>query len=73
MQPLKLLNLAHMGMLLGLLLCLGAVFLAYGLKDSLSLHALVLAHMSLIPFATLLKFSYIARLAALKQLGRPVN
>lgn len=73
MQPLKLLQLAHLGMVAGLLLCLGSIYLAYGLQDSLSIGVLVLAHLSLIPFATLMKFSYIARLVALKQLGREVN
>lgn len=73
MQPLKLLRLAHLGMVAGLLFCLGSIYLAYGLQDSLSIGVLVLAHLSLIPFATLMKFSYIARLVALKQLGRAVN
>lgn len=73
MQPLKLLWLAHLGMVVGLVLCLGAVALAYGLQDSLSLTALAAAHISLIPFATVFKFSYVARLVALKQLGRPVH
>lgn len=73
MQPTTLLRLAHLGMVLGLLLSLSAIYLAYGVPEALGLGIQVGAHMSLIPFATLMKFSYIARLVALKRLNRPVN
>ncbi len=73
MRAEKMLHLAHWGMFAGLMLCLAAISMAYGYHAHLSLGGQVAAHMSLIPFATLFKFSYIARLVALKRLGRPVN
>lgn len=73
MRAEAMLQLAHWGMLAGLVLCLAAIALAYGYHTHLSLGGQVAAHMSLIPSATLFKFSYIARLVALKRLGRPVN
>lgn len=73
MQPIKLLNLAHVGMVLSVALSLGAVAMGYWFYHGLSLVWQVAAHVSLIPFVTLLKISYIARLVALKQLGRPVD
>ncbi|WP_341937234.1 hypothetical protein [Marinimicrobium sp. C2-29] len=73
MQPEKLLQLAHFGMLASVVLTLGAVALGYWFYQGLSLTLQIAAHFSLIPFATVLKISYITRLVALKQLGRPVN
>lgn len=73
MEPLKLLQLAHITMVGGFVLCIGSIYLAYGVQDSLSLGMLIIAHLSLIPFATLFKFGYIARLVALKRLGRAVD
>ena len=73
MQPIKLLSLAHMGMVLSIALSLGAVAMGYWFYHGLTLAWQLAAHVSLIPFCTLLKIRYITRLVALKQLGRPVD
>lgn len=73
MNPLKLLKLSHIGMLTSLLLSCVAVALAYFFYQGLSLGAQVAAHVSLIVLPAMLKISYVARLTALRQLGRPIH
>jgi len=73
MNPLKLLKLAHIGLVASLLLSGLAVALGYVFYQGLSLGAQVAAHVSLIVLPAILKISYVARLTALKQLGRPVH
>lgn len=73
MTPLKLLYLAHAAMIVSLVLSLGAIALAYVFEANLSLGTQVGAHMSLVVLPAIIKIGYVARLTALKQLGRPVN
>lgn len=73
MNPIKLLNLAHLGIFLSLLLSAGAVAMGYFFYQALSLGVQVAAHIALIVLPAILKISYLARLTALKQLGRPVG
>ncbi|WP_036187669.1 hypothetical protein [Marinimicrobium agarilyticum] len=73
MNPLKLLHVAHAGMLLSLVLSLGALSLAYMFSHSLGLATQVASHIALIVFPAFFKLGYVLRLTALKQLGRAVD
>ncbi len=73
MNPLKLLHIAHAGMLVSLLLSSGALSMAYVFAHSLGLGTQVASHIALIVFPAFFKLSYVLRLSALKQLGRPVD
>lgn len=73
MNPAALLRFANMSLLLCLFGGGGTVVLAYGFYQGLSLGAQISAHVALVLIATVLKLSYIARLVALKQLGRPLH
>lgn len=73
MNPLKLLHVAHTGMLLSLVLSLAALSLAYVFSHSLGLATQVASHIALIVFPAFFKLGYVLRLTALKQLGRAVD
>lgn len=62
-------NIAFFGFIAALI---ASFVLAYPLADSLSLSAQVAAHISTMLFAIGIKVAYIARLASLKALGRPI-
>ncbi|MAM00253.1 hypothetical protein [Hydrocarboniclastica marina] len=62
-------NIAFFGFIAGLL---ASLVMAYPLADSLSMSVQVAAHISTMLFAIGIKVSYIARLASLKALGRPI-
>ena len=64
-----LLMVGNWGMIAGLLLTLASVIASYPLAASLSLAAQVVAHISTLLFATLVKFGYILRSVALNRLS----
>ena len=69
----RLLKAAHWSMAVTLILSLSIIYLAYGSAVTLSIPVQVMFHILLIIFPAIFKISYVARLNALKQLGRPVN
>ena len=69
----KLLKAAHWSRAVTLILSLSIIYLAYGSAVTLSIPVQVMLHILLIIFPAMFKISYVARLNALKQLGRPVN
>ncbi len=73
MKPQHLLTSAHWTMAITFSLSILIVYLAYGTNMHLAISTQVILHVGLIIFPALFKVSYIIRLTALKQLGRPVN
>lgn len=73
MKPQNLLIFAHWAMAITFLLSVLIVYLAYGTSMHLAISTQVILHIGLIIFPALFKISYVIRLTALKQLGRPVN
>jgi hypothetical protein len=69
----RLLKAAHWSMAVTLILSLSIIYLSYGSAVTLSIPVQVMLHILLIIFPEIFKISYVARLNALKQLGRPVN
>ena len=63
----RLLVAGNWSMILGLLLTLISVWASYGLAHGLSISIQVLAHISTLIFATLVKFGYIMRSVALNR------
>lgn len=63
-------NAAILVSVLGLLL---TILLAYPLASALALPAQIAAHMGTLLFAVGVKVAYVARLAFLSKLGRPVH
>lgn len=52
---------------------LALLYIIYGAELNLSIPLLIFLHILFVLLAAVFKISYVARLAALKQLGRPVN
>ncbi len=73
MNPKAMLNYAHCTMATTLSLSLLIVYITYGSNLILTIPTQALLHVGLIIFPTFFKISYIIRLNALKQLGKPVN
>ncbi|ARU26138.1 hypothetical protein CBR65_01090 [Cellvibrio sp. PSBB006] len=73
MHAKRLLKAAHWSMAVTLILSLSIIYLAYGSAVTLSIPVQVILHILLIIFPAIFKISYVARLNALKQLGRPIN
>ena len=73
MNPKAMLNSAHWIMAATLLSSLLIVYIAYGANLKLTIQTQVCLHVGLIIFPVFFKISYIIRLSALKQLGRPVG
>lgn len=73
MNPFTLLKIAHWSMGLSLSVASGVIYVLYGTRISLGIPTLVFLHIFFIVLATFFKVSYVMRLTALKQLGRPVN
>ena len=73
MNPKTMLNYAHCTMAATLSLSLLIVYITYGSNLILTISTQALLHVGLIIFPTFFKISYIIRLNALKQLGKPVN
>ena len=73
MNPKAMLHYAHCTMATALCVSLLIVYILYGSNLILTIPVQALLHVGLIIFPTCIKVSYIVRLYALKQLGRPVN
>jgi hypothetical protein len=73
MNPKAMLTSAHWAMATTLLLSLLIVYIAYGANLRLTIQTQVFLHVGLIVLPAFFKISYIIRLNALKQLGRPVD
>ena len=73
MAPDLLLRVAHGAMVVCAVVSLSIVYLLYGMPDFLSLPASIAGHIALIVFPAIFKLGYVLRLAALKQMGQPVN
>lgn len=73
MNPKAMLTYAHCTMATMLCLSLLILYIAYASTLTLSILTQAVLHVGLIIFPTFFKVSYIIRLIALKQLGKPVN
>jgi ABC-type molybdate transport system permease subunit len=73
MNPKAMLTYAHCTMATTLCFSLLIVYVMYGTNFTFTIPVQALLHVCLIIFPTFFKISYIVRLNALKQLGKPVN
>lgn len=73
MKPSVMLKTAHYTMAATLMLSLLLLYILYGAELALSIPILIFLHILFVVFAALFKISYVARLTALKQMGRPVH
>ena len=73
MNPKTLLVSAHWVMAITFLLSILIIYFAYGTNTLLTIPTQVMLHVGMIIFPALFKISYVIRLTALKQLGRPVD
>ncbi|GGY79040.1 hypothetical protein GCM10011613_24780 [Cellvibrio zantedeschiae] len=73
MKPSALLNIAHRSMAATLIISLIVIYLIYGIDLGFAIPMLVFLHILFVIMAAIFKISYVARLTALKQLGRPVH
>jgi uncharacterized membrane protein len=73
MTPERLLSAAHFSMAISLVVSLGVIYLVYISEVELSIPLLVGLHICLIIFPAVFKVAYVARLTALKQLGRSAD
>lgn len=73
MNPKTLLVSAHWVMATTFSLSMLIIYFAYGTNTQLAIPTQVMLHVGMIIFPALFKISYIIRLTALKQLGRPVD
>lgn len=71
MKPSILLKVAHWGMATTLIASLGIIYVIYGMDYGLKIPMLVFLHIFLVLTAAIFKISYVVRLNALQQLGRP--
>ncbi|MGQ7298920.1 hypothetical protein [Marinobacter nauticus] len=69
----KWLVISNAGVLVSFMGLLITVVLAYPLAEALALPAQIAAHMGTLFFAVGVKIAYVARLAFLSKLGRPVH
>ena len=73
MKPSVLLTAAHWAMALTFSISLVILYFLYCRPTDVSILTSVLLHIAFIIAAVILKISYVARLAALKSLGRPAH
>lgn len=73
MTSTTILKTAHASMLVSFIIALLTLYVIYGSHLNLSIPALIFLHILFVVLAAIFKISYVARLTALKQLGRPVN
>jgi len=73
MKPAVMLKAAHFSMGSSLALSLIILYVIYGTSWNPGIPLLILLHILLVVFAAIFKISYVVRLTALKQLGRPVH
>lgn len=69
----RLLRAANTSLALSILAMAVSVLVAYPYAEHFSMAIQITAHMVVIIFALVLKVSYVARLVALKDLGRPMH
>lgn len=73
MKPSTLLKTAHWAMAISFIISLALIYIIYGAELNLGIPLLIFLHILFVLLAALFKIGYVARLTALKQLGRPVN
>lgn len=73
MKPSTLLKTAHWTMAFSFIISLILIYIIYGAELNLGIPLLIALHILFVLLAALFKIGYVARLTALKQLGRPVN
>lgn len=73
MTPSQILTTAHISMATSFIVALATLYIIYGSHLNLSIPILIFLHISFVIIAAIFKISYVARLTALKQLGRPVH
>lgn len=73
MKAESILRTAHFSMGTTLALGLITLYVIYGASWNLSIPLLIFLHIFFVVLAAIFKISYVARLTALKQLGRPVH
>lgn len=73
MKPSTLLKTAHWTMAISFIISLALIYIIYGAELNLGIPLLIFLHILFVLLAALFKIGYVARLTALKQLGRPVN
>lgn len=73
MKSSTMLKAAHWSMAITFILSLILLYVIYGAELNLKIPILIFLHVLFVLFAAIFKISYIARLTALKQLGRPVH
>ena len=73
MKSLTLLKVAHISMAVTFLLSLIILVVIYGMELQLGIPLLIFLHILFVVMAAIFKISYVVRLNALKQLGRPVH
>lgn len=73
MKPSGMLKLAHWSMASAFIVSLIVLYVIYGAELSLSIPVLIFLHILFVVIAAIFKISYVARLTALKQMGRPVH
>jgi len=73
MKPATILKFSNWSMAVTFVLSLALVYVIYGAELGLSIPLLIFLHILFVLLAAIFKISYVARLTALKQLGRPVH
>ena len=73
MKPTILLSVAHWAMGTSCSFSILILYLIYGRDLGFSIFTLVFLHILFVLLAVVFKISYVVRLAALKQMGRPVH
>ena len=68
----RLLVISHWSMILGLVFMVASVMVGYVFEEYFSLPTQVVAHISTLLFATLIKLGYVARLVAIHELKEPL-
>lgn len=73
MKSATILKASNWSMAITFVLSLALIYIIYGAELGLSIPLLIFLHILFVLLAAIFKISYVARLTALKQLGRPVH
>lgn len=73
MTSATILKASNWSMAITFVLSLALIYIIYGAELGLSIPLLIFLHILFVLLAAIFKISYVARLTALKQLGRPVH
>lgn len=73
MNSAKMLKSAHWSMGVTFVIALALLYVIYGAELNLSIPVIIFLHIFFVLLAAIFKISYVVRLTALKQLGRPVH